>query len=173
MNKKIAIIGNAGSGKTTLAFLLQEKLKLPLYHLDQYYWKPGWRRREFEQFATTHNELCELDEWIIEGSYMWLAYHRMHYADVIIFLDVPRYKCIWRVIKRAIIHHGKIIPGSPEGCHQRLLSFEFLVFLKWVWNYDRRNRVAMMYDLETFRDEKKIYVLGAATDIAKFYDFFA
>ena len=42
-HKKIAIIGCAGSGKTTLAFLLQ-KLNLPIYHLDQYYWKPNWER---------------------------------------------------------------------------------------------------------------------------------
>lgn len=67
-HKKIAIIGCAGSGKTTLAFKLKKKLNLPLYHLDQYYWKPGWGRCDFEIFRKTYDLLCEQDAWIIEGS---------------------------------------------------------------------------------------------------------
>lgn len=40
---KIAIIGNAGSGKSTLSAKLRALLAIPLYHLDQYFWKPGWQ----------------------------------------------------------------------------------------------------------------------------------
>jgi len=66
-HRKIAIIGCAGSGKTTLGFQLQKKLNLPVYHLDQYYWQPNWERVEFEVFSNAHAGLCEQDEWIIEG----------------------------------------------------------------------------------------------------------
>ena len=65
-HKKIAIIGNAGSGKTTLAFQLHQKLNLPLYHLDKYYWLPNWERNCYETFTKKHDELCEQDAWIIE-----------------------------------------------------------------------------------------------------------
>ena len=41
---KIAIIGNPGSGKSTLASKLHHILGIPIYHLDQYFWKPGWQR---------------------------------------------------------------------------------------------------------------------------------
>jgi adenylate kinase family enzyme len=57
--KKIAIIGCAGSGKTTLAFQLHNKLHLPLHHLDQYYWKPNWQRLTLEEFNVIHEALCE------------------------------------------------------------------------------------------------------------------
>ena len=40
------IIGPCGSGKSTLARQLQELTSLPLYHLDQYYWKPNWEETE-------------------------------------------------------------------------------------------------------------------------------
>ncbi len=45
---KIAIVGNPGSGKSTLAVKLQKILGISLYHLDQYFWKPGWQRSDCE-----------------------------------------------------------------------------------------------------------------------------
>ena len=41
--EKILIIGCSGSGKSTLAVALGEKLGLPVVHLDQLWWKEGWR----------------------------------------------------------------------------------------------------------------------------------
>ena len=64
---KIAIIGNSGSGKSTLAFQLHKILHLPLFHLDQYFWKPGWQRPNRDEFAKIHNNLCDGNAWIIEG----------------------------------------------------------------------------------------------------------
>jgi hypothetical protein len=43
---KIAIIGNCGSGKSTLGLMLHKKLHIPLYHIDQYFWKSGWKRTD-------------------------------------------------------------------------------------------------------------------------------
>jgi adenylate kinase family enzyme len=155
--RKIAIIGCAGSGKTTLALELKKKLNLPLYHLDQYYWKPGWQRGDLETFSKIHDALCEQDEWIIEGSYLKLLYKRVLHADVVIFLDVPRYKCLWYVLKRAVLNWGTVIPGNPQQCEQRLFSFEFLRFLNWVWNFNKKHREQVMRILEEFKGKKQIY----------------
>lgn len=57
--EKIAIVGNPGSGKSTLAITLHKMLRIPLYHLDQYFWKPGWQRPDRTEFAKTHHELCD------------------------------------------------------------------------------------------------------------------
>jgi hypothetical protein len=44
-----------------LAFQLQKKLGLPLYHLDQHYWGPNWQRIDLKTFTEIHDELCEKD----------------------------------------------------------------------------------------------------------------
>lgn len=167
-HKKITIVGNAGSGKTTLAFQLQAKLKLPLYHLDLYYWLPGWQRIGFERFQELQTELCEKDEWIIEGAYIGLVHERIFHADVIIFLDMPRYLCIWSVINRAIRHFGAVIPGSPQECKQQLFGMKFFQFLRWVWDFNKRYQQIITFLLEEYSDSKQIYLLRSRQQLDDF-----
>jgi adenylate kinase family enzyme len=79
---------------------------------------------------------------------------RFLYADTIIFLDIPRFRCLWRVIKRTFLHYGKTIPGNPKECPQKH-TFEFL---KWIWNYNKRYRESTLDSLENLRDKKNIYI---------------
>lgn len=76
------IIGCAGSGKTTLAFKLHKKLNLPLIHLDQHYWKPGWKRSDLYEFAQIHDNFCQTDKWIIEGSYRPRGHNLPYIPDI-------------------------------------------------------------------------------------------
>lgn len=165
---KIAVIGNAGSGKTTLAFTLHEKLSLPLYHLDQYCWKPGWKKVEFETFKHIHDDLCHKDSWIVEGSYYKLLAHRAMHADIIIYIDIPTYICLWRVLKRALLHHGQDIPGNPTDCKQNLFTVRFWEFLQWIWSFNRKHRPEILKVLEEFKSKKPVYILKSQKEIDEF-----
>ena len=48
--ERIMIIGCGGSGKSTLARQLGQKLNMPVVHLDQLWWLPGWVERDRESF---------------------------------------------------------------------------------------------------------------------------
>jgi adenylate kinase family enzyme len=164
-NKKIAIIGCAGSGKTYLTLKLAEKLQLPIYHLDQFAWKPNWERIDFEELKKIHHDLCKKDAWIIEGIYFKLLHERVQAADIVIFLDMPRFVCLWNVIKRSWLNLGKVIKGNPQGCVQRIFSFKFLEFLRWIWNFDRKHRPNILKTLQEFTESKQMYVIKSRQEM--------
>ena len=67
MNKeinKIMVIGCCGAGKSTLAFQLAEHFDLPIFHLDQLYWKSGWVESERGEYMKEHKEIIQNPQWI-------------------------------------------------------------------------------------------------------------
>src|SRR5581483_8089395 len=151
---RIAIIGCCGSGKTTLALQLHKILHVPVIHLDHYYWKPGWQKASFDEFKIIHDTLCDTDRWIMEGIYTRTLTKRIQAANIIIFLDLPRYVYIWRVIKRIIVHYGKKSPGAPEQCVERF-DWQFFTYL---WTFNKTKRTHILKLLNECSQDKKIYV---------------
>ncbi len=66
--KRILIIGIPGAGKSTFAKRLAEKIKLPVIHLDQQYWKSGWVEPKGEDWEKRVEEVSSAAEWIIDGN---------------------------------------------------------------------------------------------------------
>lgn len=169
MNKKpakIAIIGNAGSGKSTLAQKLHTITNLPIYYLDQYFWKPGWVKTDPDEYKKIHDAICDKQEWIIDGINLRVMEYRIQRADVIIFLDLPRYVCIWRIFKRTIQNYGKETSSSAKGCPERF-NGAFFKFLKWVWNF-KHEYPAKIREILTRYPEKKIYIFKSQRDVDAF-----
>lgn len=153
---KIAIIGNCGSGKSQLALQLHKILKIPLYHLDQYYWKPGWQRPDTMDFVYAHRELCGQPAWIIEGIATRIFEYRIAHADMVIFLDIPTYICLYRVLKRASTHFGKVYFSSAPGCQERGPRWEFLKFI-WRFNKDKRPRIREL--MEHYKNGRQVFIV--------------
>ena len=40
--ERVAIVGPGGAGKFTFVRSLGEQTRLPVFHLDRFFWKPGW-----------------------------------------------------------------------------------------------------------------------------------
>jgi|ERR1700733_3458479 len=167
MIKRIAIIGNAGSGKSTLTQKLHKITHLPVYYLDQYFWKPGWVRTDPDEYKKMHDALCDKDEWIIDGINLRVMEYRIQRADVIIFLDLPRYICFYRIFKRTFHHYGKELLSSPKGCPERF-NWEFIKFLKWVWDFKKKYPPAIMELLKKYSEQKQVYVFKSQQEVDAF-----
>ncbi|MEK7649052.1 MAG: AAA family ATPase [Patescibacteria group bacterium] len=150
--KKILIIGISGSGKSTLAQKLSDHLHIPVIHLDQLFWKPGWIKEEKEVFEKKVLAAIARDRWIIDGNYTNSMEHWIQDADTIFYFDFPVWQCLWNVIKRRIMFHKKTRPDAANGCDE-VLDLEFL---KFIWNFPKNNALRIESILARQPKEKKI-----------------
>jgi adenylate kinase family enzyme len=161
---KIIIYGNPGSGKSTLAVRLQQLLNIPLYHLDQYFWRPNWQEPVRAEYEKIHNNLCDLPEWIIDGVSTTTLEYRIQKADIVIFLDVSRYVCLYRVFKRALLNYGKVNFSSAAGCSERGPDMKFL---KFIWNFDSNQKIRALALFEKYKNCKSFFIIKNKTELDK------
>lgn len=124
MAERILIIGSPGSGKSTLARALAMRDGLPITHLDQLYWAPGWREIDKPIWLARLDTALAEPRWIIEGNYSSTLERRLARADRVLLLDLPPFRCTWRTLWRTLSLHGRVRPDMAEGCPERFsLSF--------------------------------------------------
>ncbi|WP_321529839.1 adenylate kinase [uncultured Desulfuromonas sp.] len=114
--KRVAVFGNAGGGKSTLAKRLAETTGLPLHPLDTIKFRPGGDEIPQEEYLALHAELLKQPEWIIDGfGCMTTLWQRLAEADTLVYLDLPLPMHAWWVTKRLIKGLWVTPEGWPEG----------------------------------------------------------
>jgi adenylate kinase family enzyme len=162
--RKVLVIGAGGAGKSTFAKRLGESLNIEVLHLDKLHWQPGWIERPKAEWRKTVEELLKHDAWIMDGNYSGTLDIRLEACDTVIFLDMSRTLCLWRVLKRAIMYRNQSRPDMAEGCPERL-NLEFIL---WIWNYSNTTRPKIVKMLESNLEGKKIVWLRSQADVERF-----
>jgi adenylate kinase family enzyme len=162
--KKVLVIGSGGAGKSTVATRLGELLGIEVIHLDQFYWRPGWVEMPKFEWLKTVERLVRKDSWIIDGNYSGSLEIRLAACDTVIFLDIARSVCVWRLLKRVLRYRKKNRPDMAEGCAERFN----LEFVRWVWNYSSRTKPKVLVRLKENSGRKRIVCLHSSSEVEKF-----
>ena len=162
--QRVLVIGSGGSGKSTVAAKLGELLNLEVNHLDKFYWRAGWVKPAPDEWVKTVTELVNRDSWVIDGNYSGTLELRLQRADTIVFLDLPRALCMWRIVKRFFVYRNGNRPDIAEGCQEKL----DLEFVSWVWNYHRRSRPKIIKRLQAHANGKQIFWLRSRDEVKRF-----
>ncbi len=152
MMKRIVVIGSGGAGKSTFSTLLGKELSLPVHHLDQLYWKTNWVKTPQDDWLNIQRSLCESEHWIIDGNYQSTLDIRFEACDTVIFLDVNRYTCIYRALKRTFLSSERL--DLAEGCNER---FD-IEFIKFLWEYPKNSKPVIMDKLNTLTSKKRVII---------------
>jgi adenylate kinase family enzyme len=113
--KKVAVFGNAGGGKSTLARRLAELTRLPLHIVDMIQF-PAGEAIPHEEYLRLHANLLRQDEWIIDGfGCVASAWERFAAADTLIHVDLPLFTHYRWVTKRLVKGLFATPEGWPEG----------------------------------------------------------
>ena len=130
--QRVLIIGPCGAGKSTLAAELGAKLGLPLFHMDQLNWQPGWVESSKDEIREKLAAIVTTDRWLIDGTYGGTLGERLERADTVLYLDYPVRLCVARLLRRIWRYRGTTRPDMAEGCPERF-DFGFLLYLLQ-WN---------------------------------------
>jgi adenylate kinase family enzyme len=158
--KKIAIIGSSGSGKSTLAKEIKNHLNMPLYHLDALHWKPGWVMMDHDEKVKLQKDLVSTECWIIDGNYASTLHIRLEAADTIIILDLSKWICLYRAIKRTILFKNKSRPDMALGNKER---FDWH-FLKYIYDFPKKTKPRIMEMIDEL-ENKRVIVLKSKREV--------
>lgn len=162
--KRVTIIGCGGAGKSTLARQLGQLTQLPVAYLDAVLWQPGWVMIDRATELVLQKQLIDQPEWIIDGNYGSMMDQRFAAADTLIFLDFPRWLCLWRIIKRMARYSGRVRPDMAPGCPERW-NWEFI---HWIWTFRQTQRGQILAKLDQYAHGRTVLILKKPVDVTQF-----
>lgn len=129
--QRVLVLGSSGAGKSTFARRLGATTGLPVVHIDQLFWRPGWVESEKDVYRAHLAQAVAQPRWIIDGNYLSTIDDRLARADRVILLDRTRSACLVRIGKRIARSYGRVRPDMAEGCPEQI----DWAFLKYVWDF--------------------------------------
>lgn len=163
---RIIIVGNGGTGKSTLGAQLGKKYNIPVTHLDQLGWDAQWTRVPESIFRSRLEEILQKPSWIVEGwSYQSTMSMRFDAADTIIYLAFPVWRAYWGATRRIIQYFFRQNPFDPQDSPRRAVIW---LTYKAMWMVYRRYEPEVRQLLATTYAQKKIHVFHSRRELHKF-----
>lgn len=165
---KVAVFGNAGGGKSTLARHLAELTRLPLHQLDMIQYRAGGGKVPHGQYLQAHSELLRGDAWIIEGfGCLPSAWERFAAADTLVHVDLPLVVHHWWVTKRL----AKGLFVNPEGWPaDSPIWASSMSSYKVLWRCHRRLTPRYRALVAEAATTKQVHHLRSSAEIGAFLD---
>ncbi len=130
---KVAVFGNTGSEKSTLAKQRVTEQQLPHLDLDTLAWKPELPPQR-EELAVSKAKIeaftSARDSWVIEGCYADLLTLIVAESSEAIFLDLPVTACVANARRRPWEPHKYSSKAAQDG------NLDMLV--DWIGQYPER-----------------------------------
>ena len=144
--QRVVVVGPGGAGKTVFAERLSQRTGIPVVHLDRIFYRDGWAELPREEAVAALEAAIAGERWIVDGNFLDAGDSRFERADTVVFLDLPRWLCLARIVRRRIRDRGKAradLPGS-EGLDW--------AFMRWTWRFPHELDLPNVVRLRTRRE---------------------
>src|SRR3546814_6402750 len=85
----------------------------------EFFCLPGWVRRDKAEERRLIAQTVAAQRWLMDGSGPSTFDLRLPRAELVIWLRLPRWRCLLGVVKRGIRHFGRTRPDMAPGCNER------------------------------------------------------
>ena len=140
--RRIAVVGTSGSGKTTMALNLAERLGLPHVELDALHWGPNWTEEPDSVFRERTDLALRGDGWVVDGNYHAVRDIVWPRADTVVWLDYALPVIMWRLTRRIFrrtVLGEEYWHGNRESLRTHFMTKDSL-YLWVLQTYKRRRR---------------------------------
>ncbi len=109
LGPRICILGPSNSGKSSLAYAIEDKLAIPAIHLDQLFHQPysDWVPRREAEFIELHQAAIAKESWVMEGNYTRHLAPRLERATGFMVLEVSTATSLLRYFRRTLFEHKR------------------------------------------------------------------
>ena len=141
--RRVAVVGNSGSGKTRLGRALAEQLAVPFVELDAIHHQPGWQPLCTTEFRGRVEALVAADGWVVDGNYSAVRDLVWARADTVVYFDLPRHVVMRQVVLRTLrrlIARTELWNGNREPVTGLFRLDPDHSIIRWAWTRHRKYR---------------------------------
>ncbi len=141
---RISVVGTSGSGKTTVAGQIAQRLGIPHVELDALHWESNWTEAPIEVFRTRVVQALSGETWAVDGNYGKVRDIVWGRADTVVWLDYTLAVILWQLLRRTVqrsLTQEELWSGNRETLNKALFSRESI----------------LLWALKTYRRRKKEY----------------
>jgi adenylate kinase family enzyme len=141
--QRISVVGNSGSGKTTVALRLAAALGVPHLELDSVFHQPGWQPLETGEFRRVVSEFTAGSGWVVDGNYAKVQDIIWDRADTVVWVDPPRHTVMRRLAARTfrrMVTGAELWNGNRERLRYLFNREESILIWAWTSHHEYRAR---------------------------------
>ncbi|QND47112.1 AAA family ATPase [Rhizobium lusitanum] len=164
---RILVMGCSGGGKTTLSRKICARPDLPYVSMDrEFFWLPGWQKRDkAEERALIAAKVAEA-RWLIDGTAPSSFDLRLPRTQLVLWVRMPRWLCMWGALSRAVRWLGRSRPDMAPGCPERI-HWEFL---RYIWDWERKFAPKVLVGLAQHGPDVPVFQLKSRGEMRQLLD---
>jgi adenylate kinase family enzyme len=163
--QRVIVVGTSGSGKTTMARRLAERMEAPHVELDRLHWGPNWTEEPDEVLRERAEKALEGQErWVIDGNYHAVRDIVWPRADTVVWLNFSLTLILWRLTRRTFgraVLKEEIWHGNKENLHTHLFTKDSLYWWVLTTYKKRRKEYPVLFAKPEYGHLKKIVLRSA------------
>lgn len=136
--QRFSVVGTSGSGKTTAARAISDKLAYPRLELDSVFHLPDWEQMGDIEFRAVASEFIQQEQWVVDGNYssdgvLDLVWER---ADTVVWLDLPKRTVMRQISLRSIsraVTGEELWSGNTEQWRNLVKWDPEVNIVRWAW----------------------------------------